>query len=391
MITPRFLRALSIYLRITSRYLYAIPYEVTGTGSNMKLQMCKDSKNFFWFHVNFSIQCETMIYSFLRLCQMHVTGAYGDSIHPYVIHAFNMVGFGYPVYLQLYLMFYGKDFCNYFNQSVAYDQALRERYWKQKRKKSLDFLEASSSCVILFVYFQGVCFALYSLMKPSKPFFHCSLLMELGWPMWMQIPVKVYECYMFINCWHVIVSLWVTLLGASYPIARWPMELIDTKLNPDPNFVRKTKEELRTDSCSLPTYRSLYLLVCRLNDVAKIWIVGVSFFVGKFVGIYMAFATFKLGMEMTIPLKEYLAYPTSCFFLVILFALAAPEAEKVHITSDEYITKMKCQKTKILRRESSSLRHMAIWVYDFFCFERGTFSEVMYDSINEVGDLIISF
>lgn len=129
MITRRVLRVIYAYLRLTSRLFYAIPFEPIKTGpsrADFELRMCQDAKSIILFLINFSIQCETMIYSFLRLCQMHIIGKYGN-ISPYVIHCFNMVGFGYPVYLQLYLMFYGEAFCNYFNQTVAYDKELRSK------------------------------------------------------------------------------------------------------------------------------------------------------------------------------------------------------------------------------------------------------------------------
>ncbi len=120
MITRRILRIIYAYLRVTSRLFYAIPFEPIRTGpsrADFELQMCRDAKSIILFHINFS---------FLRLCQMHVMGEYGN-ISPYVIHCFNLVGFGYPVYLQLYLMFYGEAFCNYFNQTVAYDKELRSK------------------------------------------------------------------------------------------------------------------------------------------------------------------------------------------------------------------------------------------------------------------------
>lgn len=129
MITRRILLILYVYFRLTSRFFFAIPFEAVRTGASradFQLRMCKDAKSFLLFHINFSIQFETMAYSFLRLCQMHLIGRY-ENLHPYVIHCFNMVGFGYPVYLQLFCMFYGESLCNYFNQTVAYDRELESK------------------------------------------------------------------------------------------------------------------------------------------------------------------------------------------------------------------------------------------------------------------------
>lgn len=126
MISNRVLRSLARYLRVTSRVFFSIPFEVTGCRDKFKLRMCTDATSAILFTLNFSLQFEAMSYSFLRLCQMYLTGSYAG-IHHYVIHCFNLVGFGYPVYLQLFLVVYGQQFCDFFNQASAYDSHLRSK------------------------------------------------------------------------------------------------------------------------------------------------------------------------------------------------------------------------------------------------------------------------
>lgn len=261
------------------------------------------------------------------------------------------------------------------------------------------------SAIVPFVYFQGICFGLFSLMKPSKPFFHCSILSELGWPISSQIPVKIYECYMFFNCWHVIVSVWLAISVPTYVLARMPFQLVqpeDEQLylthkqlkvkksrNPTQNY--PTTDELRHISNSLPTYLHLVILCNRFNAVSRIWITGVSFFTGKLVAIYMGFATILLAIQQTLPWKEYMAYPTSCLFLGLLFAFVSPQAEALHTFSSAYIHQVKAQPNRVIRKIAQSLQPMAVWLLDILYFEMGTGIEMLHDIIGEIGDLLVGF
>ncbi|CAL8146042.1 unnamed protein product [Orchesella dallaii] len=389
MLTPRFLRVLSIYLRVTSRYFYAIPFEVTKTGSNMELRMSRDSRHFILFHIILSCQCETVMYSFLRLCQMYFTGRY-NGMSSYLLHLFNMVGFGYPVYLQIFLVFYGKSVCDLFNLAIKYDQQLRQRYWNQNRRRNMDLLETGGMVMAVVVYFQGFCFSMYALLKPKTPFAHCSLLIELGWPMWAQIPVKIYETYMLINCWHVILSVWLTLVAGGYSVFRWVNELAPEEENRI-QIQQKALDTLRTETNSYSVYQSFEILTTMLNSIIKIWIAGVSFFVGKFIAIYMGYASIKLGMDGTLPMREYLVYPTSCIFLFVTLALLFPEAEKFSTATIEYTKKMKWHSNRTLRKRFRGLRPLAILITDAIRMQHGTFIEVLHDVIDEITDLVISF
>ncbi|CAL8146039.1 unnamed protein product [Orchesella dallaii] len=323
---------------------------------------------------------------------MYFSGGY-EGMSSYLLHLFNMVGFGYPVYLQIFLMFYGKAVCGFFNLSIKNDKKLRQRYWNQNRGRSMDLLETGGLAMIVVVNLQGFCFSMYALLKPTTPFAHCSLLIELGWPMWAQIPVKIYETYMLINCCHVILSVWLTLVAGGYSVLRWANELVPEKEN-RARIQRKALDTLRTETNSFSVYQSLEILTTMLNSIIKIWIAGVSFFVGKFIAInaiYMGYASVKLGMSGTLPMREYLVYPTSCFFLFVTLALLFPEAEKFNTATIEYTKKVKRHSNRILRKSFRALKPLALWITDGIRVQHGTFIEVLHDVIDEITDLVISF
>lgn len=232
-------------------------------------------------------------------------------------------------------------------------------------------------------------------MRPSKPFFHCSLLMELDWPLIAQLPYKVFECYMFFNCWHVIVSTWLAVAVPGFALVKWIPELLLTEAEilsqATPGSKRhKTTASIREMATSMEVYQHLFMLCNRLIAVTRTWLVGISYFTGKLVGIYMGYASLKLALDDSIPWKEYIAYPTSCLFILLFFGFASPEAEQLHTNATDFIHQLKCKPSnKQLRKTIRHTRPMAIWVIDIMYFRKGTGIEVVNDVIEEIADLIV--
>lgn len=208
--------------------------------------------------------------------------------------------------------------------------------------------------------------------------------------MWAQIPMKIYECYMFFNCWHVIVSTWVVFLAATFSNARWASELVQRNQE-NRQRKRNTLDTLRSLPTSLEIYRCLFMQCSRLNQLGKFWLVGLAIFTGKFVGVYMGFATIKLGIENKLPILEFMAYPTSCVFLGALLAFTSPEAERYHIDSQLYIRQLRRHPRRVIRQSVRALIPMSASVANFFNIEKGYGVETMQDAIVEIGDLVISF
>ncbi|CAL8146045.1 unnamed protein product [Orchesella dallaii] len=301
------------------------------------------------------------------------------------------VGYGYPVYLQIFVMFYGKAICDFINLSFRHDKELRNRYLIRNRHKSWDLLEDGGLGMVIVVYCQGICFGMYALLKPNAPFVHSSFLTEIGWSIWAQIPFKIYESYMLINCWHVILSPWLPMNAGGYSLLRWVDELAPTKRNMPGTINQKTLDNLREDRNSYLIFKHLEILTNRLNAIITIWICGVTFYMGKLIRIYMGYATIKLAISGTLPLREYVVYPTSCAFLFILLQITFPEGEKFHTAIVCYTRKMKYHANRILRKRCRAFRPMGLWMMEFFCVQRGACVQVLFDVFDEIADVVISF
>ncbi|CAL8100068.1 unnamed protein product [Orchesella dallaii] len=264
--------------------------------------------------------------------------------------------------------------------TMQLDHNLRDQYYDKRR--SLSTLELGFLTVLPSCYLQGISFVLFGLFRPDLPFFHCSLLKELGWPLWAQIPIKLYESFMLINCWNVIAPVWLIFLTPGYSIFGWTHEL------PQSKRTFQTFETLRKYQNSVKVYKYLQILSDHLLRPVKTYLLGVSFFVGSIVVVMMGYATVRELGET--PMPQYLAYPTSWLFVALIFSFVGTEAERWNMSSMTYLRDLKQIPSKQLKMEGRSFRPMVMKISDVQSATKGFTVSKLNHACDAIIDLLVS-